>query len=202
MNARATSKKIKENRIVQGLLLAVLVLGGFGVGQAAVPVVRHEYDVKAAFLQKFALFVEWPASAFASGKEPFTIGILGQDPFGGRLETVLSNKMVQGRSLEFRRYAKVDEVLKTRCHLLFVASSEKSRLAPILEALQTSPVLTVSDAPGFGEMGVMINLVVVGESLRFEINQEASNRAGLRISSQLLDLAPTVRRGLKPAAAK
>ena len=189
-------------RTFQGFVLAVVLLSGLASGHAAGSAVRPEYDVKAAFLQKFALFVEWPASAFSSPKEPITIGILGQDPFGRRLETILSNKLAQGRSLEFRRYTKVEDVIKTRCHLLFISPCEKSRLAPVLEVLRTAPILTVGDTPDFGELGVMINLVVVGESLRFEINQETSNRAGLKISSQLLDLAVRVRRGSKQTGAK
>ena len=156
---------------------------------AATPAARGEYELKAAFLHKFAMFVEWPARAFATTNTPIIIGVLGQDPFGTKLETVLSSKQVHGRTLKFRRFTKVEDVLPANCHLLFIAPSEKSRLPAILDAIKTSPMLTVGDSPGYGESGVMLNLVVHEESLRFEINQQTPAGAELKISSQLLDLA-------------
>ena len=185
-------------------------LGGFSLpgvcvllllaSHAAAQPARNEYEVKAALLQKLALFVEWPASSTATNTAPFTIGILGEDPFKFNLEAVLSQKLIRGRALKFCRLATIQDAIQTNCHLLFIAASEKGRLPEILNTLKTTPILTVGDTPGFGEKGVMINLDVVGERLRFEINETTAEQAGLRISSQLLGVASTVHR--RPKAPK
>jgi hypothetical protein len=43
--------------------------------------------------------------------------------------------------------------------------------------------------PGFLSRGGMINLVEVQGRIRFEINQPAAQKAGLAVSSRLLDLS-------------
>src|SRR4051812_10850373 len=65
------------------LLIAVMLVGGIPSGAASPP---REYQVKAAFLYNFARFTEWPGGTFAKPKDPLTICVLGQDPFGPDLE--------------------------------------------------------------------------------------------------------------------
>jgi hypothetical protein len=47
----------------------------------------------------------------------------------------------------------------------------------------------VGDSAAFSEQGGIITFVFEGDKLRFEINLESSERAGVRMSSQLLKLA-------------
>jgi hypothetical protein len=49
--------------------------------------------------------------------------------------------------------------------------------------------LTVGEAEGFAISGGVINFYTQNNKLRFEINPDAAERAGLRISSQLLRLS-------------
>jgi uncharacterized membrane protein len=44
----------------------------------------------------------------------------------------------------------------------------------------------------FTERGGMISLRLVGQKVRFDINMDAAERAGLKLSSQLLRLARVV----------
>ncbi len=87
--------------------------------------VTREYDLKAAFLFNFAQFVEWPASAFVSADEPFTIGVLGEDPFGAALDDVIRNERVNGRPLVVRRCRSVDD--SKGCQILFISKSESPK---------------------------------------------------------------------------
>jgi hypothetical protein len=75
------------------------------------------------------------------------------------------------------------------CHVLFISTSEKKRLPEIFAALKSASVLTVGEMDQFTEAGGMINFVLVGTKIRFEINQEAATSAGLKISSKLMSLA-------------
>jgi hypothetical protein len=153
-----------------------------------------EYEIKAAFLHRYPLFVEWPNGAFASPQAPVVIGVLGRDPFGPRLETVISNKIVRGRSFTFHRLDRVEEVASARCHILFISRSERERVTEILSRLRNTPILTVGDTPGFGAEGVMVNFFIRDRSVRFEINREAAAKAGLKLDSQLLSLGERPKR--------
>ena len=166
------------------LLTAVFVRAG----TAAAPT---EYQLKAVFLMNFAKFVEWPASAFRSAQSPITICVLGDDPFGHDLDDVVRDQMAGDRSLAVRRLAQVHR--EETCHVLFLGSSEKDRAERILGALKNAPMLTVSDGDEFTAAGGMIGFLIEDNKIRFEINLDAAERAGLKISSKLLKLAKNVR---------
>ena len=67
-------------------------------------------------------------------------------------------------------------------------------MSATLAALGTAPVLTVSDIPDFVKRGGMVQFVLDGNHVRFEINIAAAQRAGLTLSSELLKIARAVRR--------
>jgi hypothetical protein len=50
-------------------------------------------------------------------------------------------------------------------------------------------VLTVGEGEEFLASGGIIGFVMVEETVRFAINQDAAHRAGLRVSSRVLALA-------------
>src|SRR3972149_11403635 len=92
-----------------------------------------EYAVKAAFIYKFTKFVDWPAQAFADPKEPFSICVLGKDPFGNVLDQIFSGKTVNGREPVVKRSNRVEEQLTTQ--LLMAGSIEAGVLARIIELI-------------------------------------------------------------------
>src|ERR1051326_4432727 len=142
-----------------------------------------EYQLKAAFLYNFAKFMTWPTNAFSDAGTPLTIGLLGDDPFGPRLKDTVQGKTVNGRSIVLRPL-KRDESPKG-CHILFISRSEKERIPAILASVEGQSILTVSEVERFAHNGGMINFVVVSESVRFEMNVQAAERAGLQVSSKL-----------------
>jgi hypothetical protein len=84
------------------------------------------------------------------------------------------------------------------CQTLFVGSTKDTELAKILETLNKVAVLTVSDMPRFTERGGMIQFILEGNRVRFQVNLTAAQNAGLTLSSQLLKLAALVRRNAVP----
>jgi hypothetical protein len=147
----------------------------------------QEYELKAAFLYNFARFVDWPPEAFPSADTPLVIGILGADPFGAALDTLIRNEMVKSRKLVARRYHQIEDV--GICHILFISASETARFEQILAALKGKPILTVGDSPSFAFRGGMIRLLTDKNKIRLRINMEAAKAANLTISSKLLRAA-------------
>lgn len=151
-----------------------------------------EHQIKAAFLSKFASFVQWPPEVFPSQESFVTIGILGEDPFGSTLDRIVAGKVVNGRKFEVRRFRGIRDIQD--CHILFVSSSERHWMGEVLSALERRSILTVGDLDQFAQDGGVINFVMEGNKVRFEVNVGAADRAGLKISSKLLSLATTVGR--------
>ncbi|HSS77572.1 MAG TPA: YfiR family protein [Thermoanaerobaculia bacterium] len=168
------------------VLTALLAVPAAADAEVAV----SEYDVKAAFLFNFTKFVEWPSAAFTDEHSPLRICVLGENPFGKTLR-VLAEEEAAGRRLSVIHLDKLTS-LET-CHVLFVSRSERDRLPQALAAVHSAPVLTVGDTAGFIDQGGMINFILEGSKVRFDVNQEAAERAGIKISSRLLALAKHVK---------
>jgi hypothetical protein len=147
-----------------------------------------EYQLKAAFLYHFAQFVEWPPNAFAETNSPMIIGIMGQNPFAGGLEQAVQGKTINNHPLTVKEIHSPAEATNN-CHLLFISSSEKNRLPEIFAGMQGAAVLTVGETDHFTDAGGMINFVAQGNKIRFQINETATKKAGLKVSSKLLSLA-------------
>lgn len=171
-------------RTIALLMMLMLVLPAWQ--SRAFSATVSEYQIKAAFLYNFAKFVDWPSNASNDEKNIFKIGILGDDPFGAEI-SVIEKKLVRGMPLKIIRAASLSEL--GGCRVIFLSASIELQLAGILEQLCEKPVLTVGDTSGFAHQGVMINLITVGNKIRFQINQASADRAGLKISSHLLRLA-------------
>ena len=150
----------------------------------------EEYRVKAALLFHFAQLVDWPPSAFASNSSGINLCTVGQDPFKGELETTLDGKSVDMRPVHIVHLKDLHDV--AGCHLLFIGSSEEKRVPSVLMELGKAPVMTGGESDGFLEQGGMVRLDLEEGKIRFAINLDASDQAGLKISSRMLLLAKTV----------
>jgi YfiR/HmsC-like len=165
------------------VLAAQLLRGGFVLAQTAI---FSEYQVKAAFLYNFGKFVEWPTNDFASTNAPLIIGVYGKNPFGNYLAEVVHGRTIDGHPVVARQVS--INTLKS-CHILFIARSEQKNLSAIRRTLDGAGVLTVTENLDLLESGVMINFILQDDRIRFEINNTAAEKVGLKLSSKLLMLA-------------
>ncbi len=174
--------------------LAVFILAatglctcGRGAAQESAPT---EYQLKAAFLFNFAKFVDWPAGSFASPEAPFSICILGADPFGPVIDETLRDQRIDGRAVNVKRLRGATQL--RRCQVAFISAAEKNSLPEILQSVRGANVLLVGETAGFAAGGGAIQFEMDHHRVRFSINLEAAERAGLHVSSRLLSLAMIV----------
>jgi hypothetical protein len=157
--------------------------------EAAVPSgPASEYAVKAAYLFNFARFVEWPPEA--GHRDTLVIGILGTDPFGSALDQTIAGKSITGRTLTTRHLGAQDSI--EGVDILFVCSSEASRLPQLLKRLDDAPVLTVGDLDDFASRGGMVGFVIKDDTVRFDVNLDRIWQSRLKMSSQLVKVARRV----------
>lgn len=168
------------------LLLALAVAGAAGPAVAQ----PTEEAVKAAFIPKFARYVQWPAGARPAGREPYQLCVLGRDPFGPQLDRSAANESIDGRGVAVRRLASPNQA--AGCHLAYVQGGDAQETARLLQALSGRPILTITDSRAGPARGI-VHFTVAAGRVRFFIDQAAAAQRGLTISSRLLALALGVR---------
>jgi hypothetical protein len=180
--------------VAPGLAAGLIFIIGAGSSLRAGTdgIVADEYQIKAAFLYSFTKFVEWPSQAFQSADEPVAICVLGENPFGSALEQAVRGKTFGNRRFVIREISTARQA--STCHILFVSTSEKRRLASIFAELKGYGTLTVGETDGFVGSGGVINFKLKDSRVRLEIDRSAAVQANLRISSKLLSLAEDARK--------
>lgn len=149
-----------------------------------------ETSVKAAFLPKFAAYVNWPPGALGSADDPVRLCIIGRNSFGPGLEEAASRERIDQHPVQVRKLPSVTEA--TGCHIAFLGGSAKETPAAMLEALRGQPILTVTDARVGMDRGV-VHFVLKDGRVRFHIDDALAGRNNLGISARLLSLAVSVR---------
>jgi hypothetical protein len=149
-----------------------------------------EYELKAVAFQKLSLFIEWPQEAFENNGNEFVIGVAGNNPFGGLLESVYENVRIKEKKVKIIYIRDFKQILQ--CHILFIPKMSFKDLEKILVFIGTKPVLTIADSDGFAEAGCLINFYNYSGKLRFEVNQKAMLAAGFSIDFKLLNVSKIV----------
>jgi hypothetical protein len=172
--------------------LSFMLLGAVltGAGNAQASSESLEYRIKAAFVCKFASYVEWPAQVFARADSPIVIGVIATESVADEVIRTAVGLSVEGRALVVRRLHRGDPV--ANAHIVYIASSEEDRLPEVLAAVKSRPVLVVTESGPAAALGSMINFVVVDEKVRFDITPQAAESSRLKISARLLSVARTL----------
>jgi hypothetical protein len=150
-----------------------------------------EYMIKAAYLLNFARLIEWPRDAFSSVDSPITIGVVGADPFGQALEQTVQGKTINQRRIAVHRLQWNQDV--RGCQILFVSSTDSSRISELANRVAGLPVLIVGEASQPAARSATINFTIEDDRVRFEVNVGAAKRARLNVSSQILRVAKIVK---------
>ena len=174
------------------LVLAVVTVAAL-LPHAARPAqpsdVSRADQLTAAYLINFAKFVEWPATTTST---VLTMCIEGADGVRGALLSHSGEKLFGHRSLTLRAIRPGESA--DGCDVLFI-DGHLTALAHLPAPAPGAPprsMLTIGDQPEFAHHGGVIELFTQDNRLRFKVNVGNAKRAGLHISSSLLELASSV----------
>jgi hypothetical protein len=175
----------RPRRLFPSLLLAGALFNPVCLAQEDPPL---ELAVKAAFLEKFPLFITWPEDAFATPTSPFNICVIGGGAFG-----VLLDRAVEGQAA-LRHPMAVHQVpalnYTDHCQIAYFRPDAGSQaIARQLAEAAVQPILTVTDGASRIDARGIINFVIVDDRVRFAIKTSALSASRLVISSKLLSLA-------------
>lgn len=164
------------------LLTFALFVLSFGQSQ--------ELFLKAAYLEKFAMFTEWPDSRTHGNQDSFVIKVIGDKEYYTVIKNFYSRFKIRDKKVEVKYITEVKEI--DSCHILFITKVSRKKLNKIVNFTKQNPILTISDTKDYALKGVLINFFIFDDKIRFEVNKEAINRSGLVLSYHLLKFAKIV----------
>ena len=164
--------------------VTLLATGNAGADSTA------EVAVKAAVVHKIAKFVKWPDNAFESSDSPLRFCVVSDGMMYEAFKQ-LSDRTIQGRPVRVFHIPEPADIAAS-CDVLYLAPDEQQLAVDWLAAVADRPVLTFGESGQVGAADSIVTVAIRRNKVRFAINTEASDRAGLSISAQLLQLAASL----------
>ena len=180
------SRLLGLSAVLCSLLLA---LPGAALAQDDAAVLERR--VKAAFLYKFADYVDWPEGTFPKPNTPVVIGVAGDDQVAAELASVAASRSAESRPLLVKKLREGDSLAGLQ--VVFAGRSEVNRLLQLARSAPAQPVLLVTESDAALGQGSIINFVMTAGRVRFEVALDNAERRGLKLSSRLLTVAQNVR---------
>ncbi len=166
----------QSKRMLWLLLIAIIPLNGF---------TKYEKDYKfhTVFVYNFTKYIEWPVKT-----DQMTIGIYNAtDDVLESFKRMADLKSTPTQKFVIKNIKNAAE--STDCHILFIPEDQSSKFQDLMDKLSGKPILVITEQPGLIKKGSLINFITTNGKLNIELNRSACEKAGLKVSGQLLGLA-------------
>ena len=188
-----TAPRQSTHRSVCSGLLLLVALAASAQAQRA----PSEAVVKAAYLFRFAGYVEWPEQAVAA--RPFVIDVVGDPDVARELRHLIPGHPIHNSVVEVREITRAQEAQGAQ--MVYVASDHDDFLRGLGPIGTRSSLVVTAEEQGL-DLGGVLNFVTIDKRVRFEVSLTAAERAQLKISSDLLSVAVRVHGGRRQSDAK
>ncbi len=176
---------MSRSAFLRTVLASVVLLAGKSFAEPGEPPPVPVTDLKAVLVFGLTKLVIWPDKELPAAETPLRLGVLGRHTFGERLDRLAEKRTPKVRPINIV-YA-MDAATLRDCQLVFVSQDRRESLATVLAVFRKRPVLVVGEEKGFADNGVggMVNLLIRGDQPVLQVNQAATEAAGLRLRAQL-----------------
>jgi len=141
--------------------------------------------VRAAYVYNLLQYIDWPP-----GKNELVIGFDGDPATGEILRTLLDGRNSNGRPVRVVLFPTAQEL--RNCSIFYLSDGPTRGARQAMDSLQGSAVVTIGETDPFAREGGMVALINTGDHIRIEVNLDATEQAGIHISSRVLSLATIV----------
>jgi hypothetical protein len=160
-------------KLLISLALVIVTLPGFA----------QELKSKATFTLNFIRYIDW------SNKQKtgdFIIGVLGNRDFAAILGEQASGKKLGNQDILIKEFKSVAEI--TPCQVIYISKTLNfNKYAPtITEMCGGKNFLLITESEGLINSGSMINFVLVGGVVKYEVSVSNASKLGITINSKLL----------------
>ncbi len=148
-----------------------------------------EQNLKVLFLLNIVRFSEWPVLEQVTTN----LNICHRDTSTSfkRALKPLEQKTVHGFNLRGITIDQNDDI--NDCHVLYIGSSGKLKVAEYLPQVSDNNILTVSEIGGFASRGGMVELYKEKQQIKLIINMDAVRKENIKLSSKLLKFSTVLR---------
>jgi hypothetical protein len=157
-------------------------------------VVRGD-QIKAAFLYYVMKFTDWSSKRTGEDSEQFTLCLVGDEGVADQSTQVLAGKYIHNKPILLKPFKKVEDDSAEhllQCHGVFFGIETQPSQA-LLQTLAEGNVLTIGENSGFLKQGGMVHIFEDDNRIKFDANLFTIQSSGLRISSDMLQLARHIR---------
>ena len=166
-------------------LVVALVTGFF------VPVLlaaQDERAIRAAYVFNLTKYVDWPAET-----KELVIGVISNRENGVFLQKLLEGRLTGSRTIRFKLSPAIADLRD--CNIVYLADGFARKTLAAMENMRLKGILTIGETETFPDDGGMIALVRVADQIQMQLNLQAAERGGVKLDSQLLNLAMIVSPG-------
>lgn len=184
-----SSAREKIGTIIVLCSVVIFISGAFPASAKLV----EETELKAMAFLNVMKFIQWPdKKTVQQDKEEFAVGIIGENPFGGYLETLKDDETIGNKPIVVYYYHSLSGIPWQNLDVLFLSDDQKFDVKEVLNLAKFQKVLPVSHCPQFCDKGGVITIKTQGQQLALEVNVAESKNYDVRISAKLLTLSKVV----------
>lgn len=137
---------------------------------------------------RIAQHISWPVM---DSEYKFIIGVIGSEAdFQALQRLAAEKKTIHNYPIEVRYFKCTDKI--SECNLVYVSGECRYSIDKIVKVTKTSPVLVISNQPGYATRGSIINFVESEGKVSIELNEEQALKRGLEVSAALREIAVAI----------
>lgn len=165
------------------LTFSIFLFLTFHAGASAQSTAFEPHDVKRMFIYHFIKYIEWPEAS----NNKFTIGVMNDKQMYEKLQNSFAGTGKDGKKYIVKQISSAEEV--QGLNLLYIPRNMNRHAEQAIEALKGKPTLVITDRFGMGQKGSCINFKEGNNTMKFEMNLQAMQQAGLKVAGQLKQVA-------------
>lgn len=138
---------------------------------------------KAVQIYNFCKMIQWPENYQS---DEIVIAIAGDSQMLKELKDYTVNKTINSKKLRIEKYMPGS---KSPVHVFYLPDGYSSKFYQFKSVFKNKPTLFITDDPELYSQGAHISFRESDEKIKFVINKTAAERAGLKISPELVKFA-------------
>jgi len=165
---------------------------------AAVPTLSayaqtDESSIKAQWINDLIPYIKWTGRSY----KELTICTIGSENVNVYLKEIIqkeeSDAKKRGKTLPLAHVEKQSsESDFTKCHILYIGTSEQNDITSLLDKTKGKQILTVSSLDKFADKGGIVEFVISTDGVVIRINEKPAENAKIIIDSDLLGFAKRI----------
>ncbi|MFW5759690.1 MAG: YfiR family protein [Cyclobacteriaceae bacterium] len=164
------------------LLIALTLILGFS-SFSSKRFMAPDYKFHSVYIYNFTKYIQWPNAG-----QDIQISILGnQQEAVNAFKAMAEAKSGSGKQFTVKVLTSTNEV--STCDILFIPGKFSNMAADAINKLAGQNTLIITEKEGMIAEGSGINFILVENKLKFELSKSNLDKAGLKVSSQLIQMA-------------